>query len=114
VSGQDQGLDPFGRAQGRTKRQEAALGVACESRPLDTEMVKQAKQIVSGIPVGVQTAVVLRAAVQRSSHTTQRNSLCSASTCAHPHVAIHEVAVTEDDHRPVTRGVLEVQLLTIH
>jgi hypothetical protein len=25
---QDQGLDPFGRAQGRAKRQETALGVA--------------------------------------------------------------------------------------
>jgi hypothetical protein len=30
-----------------------------------------------------------------------------------PHVAIHEVAVTEDDHRPVTPGVLEIQLLAI-
>jgi hypothetical protein len=88
--------------------------VAYQSRPLDTEMAKQAKQIVGGIPVGVQTAVVLRAAVQPLIPHHAAEFAVQRLDLRHPHVAIHEVAVTEDDRRPVTRGVLEVQLLTIH
>jgi pimeloyl-ACP methyl ester carboxylesterase len=65
------------------------------------------------IPVGVQTAVVLRAAVQPLIPHHAAELAAQRLDLRHPHVAIHEVAVTEDDHRPVTRGVLEVQLLAI-
>jgi hypothetical protein len=101
-------------AQGRAKRQEAALGVPGQSRLSGTEVVKQAEQIVGRVPVRVRAAVVLGAPVQplvpghAPELATQRLDL----RC--PHVAVHQVAVTEYDDRAVASGVLEIQLLTIH
>jgi hypothetical protein len=88
--------------------------VTGQSRLTGTEVVKQAEQIVGGVPVRVQAAVVLGAAVQSlvPGHAAELAAQRLDLRC--PHVAVHQVAVTEDDHRPIASGVLEIQLLTIY
>ena len=110
---QHQGLDPLGGAQCRAKRQEAALRVADQCGLLDTEMVEQAEQIVGGVPVGVEIAVVLGAAVQPLIPHHAAELAAQRLDLRRPHLAVHEVAVAEDNHRPGACGVLEVQLLAI-